>query len=168
MQKMMAADEFPKRGRYAFYYPEMSRHQTHGELHDFPATIEVLCSPYMIIKHKKPHTLNLKTNKSEETGSEGFVIYYNRDGSTEFEFMYFLDTLSRFQILRSDYPIKVRVAYKNPDSNIKSDFAKAKNLYVDQWGSDDSRKRDVDRIDFELVTTSTPNYIPGVVGWRED
>lgn len=161
MKNLHAEDEFPIKD-YSFFYPDLYLHKSHGDPDSLPATVELLCAPYMIIKHGDP----MSGKELDERGNEGYVIYYNQDGSTEYEFRYLLDSLSRFQILRQKCTIKIRVAHSNPDSLIKSNFETAKNIYLAGWGMDSYKKTELERIEFEVVNLSAPKYMPGVLAWR--
>jgi len=166
MNKLYAMNEFP-REKYSFLYPDLYLHKAHGDPYEYPATIEMLCSPYMILKHGQFKVINEKTDVVETVCKDGgYVIYYNQDGSTEYEFIYLFDSLSRFQILSGNSTIKIRVAHHDPCKDIKSNYRKAINLYVSSWGYDDYKRKDLERIELEVVTKVVPNYNPGILAWR--
>lgn len=142
--------------RYTFYYPDLVMCRRNGDVWDQPATIESLNGPYFIIKHEKA-----------ENGPSGYVIYYNRPGSSSEEFEYFLDSISRYQMLDSGEKIRVRVAFDKPDPSIRSNFVTAKKKYARVWGFDPTRASILDGIDIDLVTSVTSTYNPGDMGWRE-
>lgn len=81
-------DELPK--EYTFYYPDLVMSRRQGDVWGQPATIETLTGPYIIVKHG-----------ATETYGAGYVIYYNAPGECSEEFEYFLDSLSRYQMLES-------------------------------------------------------------------
>ncbi|MDV3440892.1 hypothetical protein R0G64_15800 [Pseudomonas otitidis] len=157
---LIAEREFPLED-YSFFYPDLILHKSHGDLDKSPATVELLCSPYMIIRHGP-----VAKEGGEGSVNDGYVIYYNQDGSTEHEFRYLLDSLSRFQILRGKCSIKIRVAHHSPDSNMKNNFQAAKNIYLAAWGMDEYKKMELERIEFEAINITTPNYMPGHLAWR--
>jgi len=158
MMRLVASKEFPD-SDYSFLYPELLLHKRHGDNDNLPATIETLCSPYMIIKHGPP-------DSNSDMG--GYVIYYNQSGSTDKEFKYLFDILSGLQILGTRETIKIRVAHHEPDQLIKSNYQSAINAYVSDWGLDEYKRRDLERIEFEVVTQTLPNYMPGILAWRVD
>ncbi len=160
MKSLIAEKEFPS-DDYTFFYPELYLHRSHGDSENLPATVELLCSPYMILRHGP-----VMFDGEDASVNEGYVIYYNQDGSTSHEFRYLLDSLSRFQILKGRCSIKIRVAHHSPDSAMKSNFDAAKNAYVADWGMDSFRKKELDRIEFESINITTPNYMPGHLAWR--
>lgn len=141
---------------YTFYYPDLVMRRRNGDVWGQPATIESLNGPYFIIKHRS-------TAKSPS----GYVIYYNRNGSTPDEFEYFLDSISRYQMLESGERIKVRVVSPDYDENYKSNFLTAKKKYAKVWGFDPVREGILAAIEIDLVTSMVSNYNPGDMGWRE-
>ena len=167
IEGLVARKELPD-DDYSFLYPDLVLHKAHGDQSKYPATIEALCSPYMIVRHG-PVTdykkIDGKLTKIE-INQPGYIIYYNGSGETDKEFVYIFDVLSRLQILSSQNQIKFRVASLVVNDNIRSNFQKAKNTYVADWGLDGHRKNDLDRIDFEVVPATAPNYSPGVLAWR--
>ncbi len=77
-----------------------------------PATIEVLSSPFMVIKHGAVYKFNRAKGIEEEVYPEGFVVYYNKKGNSDNEFFYLLDILSNYQILDGINKIRIRLAYR--------------------------------------------------------
>ena len=141
---------------YTFYYPDMAMSRRQGDVWNQPATIESITGPYIIIKHK-----------STEQASEGYVIYYNQLGESPEEFVYFLDTLSRYQMLESGEKIRIRITNINAIDDLKSMFQTAKNKYVKAWGFDPAREAILNNIEINRITNVTNTYNPGDMGWRE-
>nr|WP_075745779.1 hypothetical protein [Pseudomonas alcaliphila] len=160
IKNLIVENEFPA-DDYSFFYPELYLHRSHGDSGNLPATIELLCSPYMIIHHGP-----VSLSGEDASTNDGYLIYYNQDGSTEHEFRYLLDSLARFQILRSRSSIKIRMAHHSPDPAIKNNFQAAKNAYLLSWGMDEFKKKELDRIEFEPINLTTPNYMPGHLAWK--
>lgn len=156
--------------KYAFLYPDLLLHKAHGDQSKYPATIEALCSPYMILKHDPVYEYQEVEGEPKKVlvNDAGYIIYYNETGATYEEFLYLFDVLSRLQILSGKDLIKFRVANLKVDKNIRSNFEKAKNTYIADWGLDGYRKRDLDRIEFEIVPATISNYSPGMLAWRMD
>lgn len=168
IKHLQSRNEMPK-NNYNFFYPDLILHKIHsdnGSREKYPATIETLCSPFMVIQHDSVEYYDEESRSTKSNGNPGYVIYYNQKGDTEFEFMYLFDYLSRFQILISNKSIKIRIAHYDPSTNLKSNFQRAKNNYLELWGFDSSRERDLNRIEIELVAVAVPNYNPGVLAWR--
>lgn len=141
--------------KYTFYYPDlvMTRRQVGGW--EQAATIEVLTSPYIIIRHDE-----------NSNGLAGYVIYYNAPAATSEEFEYFLDSLSRFQMLETSSRILIKVTSQSAPDDLKSVFSRAKNKYVKAWGFDSYRAEILHRIEIERITSMTSTYNPGDIGWR--
>jgi len=149
-------DELPS--EYTFYYPDKVMYHRHGDIWGQSATIESLTDPYFIIRHKRLKDSNL---------SKGYLIYYNRPGDNVDEFVYFLDTLSRYQMLDSDQKIRIRVTSPAASNDLKSIFQTAKNKYSKAWGFDPSREKLLNSIQIDRITSVTSTYNPGDVGWKE-
>ncbi|MFQ6249955.1 hypothetical protein [Yersinia enterocolitica] len=142
---------FP-RDEYYFYYPELIRHKTiGGDKSTRPATIEAICAPYLIIEHDDVIT-KTKGSNEEKIYKAGYVIYYNMRGENPYEFVYLFDTLSRYQILNGEHNIRIRFAHYNPDPDICSNFDKAIDIYVKNWGYDEYKKKMLQRIETKELT----------------
>ena len=115
-------------GEYTFYYPDLVLRRRQGDVWGQPATIEALTSPYLIVQHKG----------TEKVGP-GYVVYYNRPGASHTEFEYFLDSLSRYQMLESGKSVQIRVTSPAADADIVANFKIAKERYVKAWGFDPIR-----------------------------
>ena len=152
--RLKGENELPK--EYTFYYPDLVMFRRQGDVWEQPATIECLTGPYIIIKHKE----------AEQSGP-GYVIYYNRPGSSPEEFQYFLDSLSRYQMLDSGQRIRIRVTDKDANDDLKSVFTQAKKKYAQAWGFDPAREALLDKIEIERITSVTTTYNAGDMGWRE-
>jgi hypothetical protein len=142
--------------KYSFYYPDLVMTRRQGDVWEQPATIETLTSPYIIIKH----------DGTDEHG-HGYVIFYNAPGECSEEFEYFLDSLSRYQMLESGEEIRVRVTSTGAIDDLRSKFHMAKKKYIKSWGFDPIRAEILDKIEIDEVTSVTSTYNPGKMGWRE-
>lgn len=152
--RLKGEEELPK--HYSFYYPDMVMSRRQGDVWAQPATIETLTGPYIIIKHQ-----------ATEKQRAGYLIYYNAPASCPEEFEYFLDSLSRYQMLESDERILVRVTHPDAPGDMKTIFHTAKKKYVKAWGFDPAREAILNQIDIERITNVTSTYNPGDMGWRE-
>lgn len=141
---------------YTFYYPDLVMWRRHGDVWGQPATIEALTAPYFIIKYP-----------SKEKSPPGYLIYYNRQGISVAEFEYFIDSLSRYQMLEPGELIRIRIVHKNPDENYKNNFHAAKTRYAKAWGFDPKRVEILDAIDIRPITSVTSTYAISNIGWRD-
>lgn len=153
--RLKSEEIIPNNFNYTFFYPDLVIVRRHAEIWNQSATIESLTGPYLILKY---HAF--------ETNKPGYVIFYNRNGAKVEEFEYFIDMLSRYQLLNSENDIHIRVTSLNPDENINSNFETAKKKYSKSWGFDPVRIALLDEINLELVTCVTSTYNPGFMGWR--
>jgi hypothetical protein len=140
---------------YSFYYPDLVTWRRHGDIFPQPATIEALTAPYTII-----------TYEAGDKTPPGYLIYYNRPGASVDEFVYFLDSLSRYQMLESQKFIRIRVVHKAAHEHLNSHFQGAREKYAQAWGFDENRTKILDDIRIEEVNAVVPNYKGTKIGWR--
>jgi hypothetical protein len=141
---------------YSFYYPDLVMWRRHGDVFAQPATIECITAPYFIITY--------------ETGAKsppGYLIYYNRMGGTVDEFEYFLDSLSRYQMLEPGKLIRIRMVSKSPSGDYLSNFKSARERYAKAWGFDESRVGVLNSIQIGPVNAVATTYSAPFIGWRE-
>jgi hypothetical protein len=151
--RLQNGNDLPK--DYTYHYPDLVMVRRHGDGTKQAATIESLTGPYLILKHGEA-----------ENCAAGYLIYYNRSGKTSEEFEYFLDCLSRYQMLEGDHVIRIRVTDSASIDGLKTVFQMAKNKYVRAWGFDHARKSILDKINIDRITAVTNTYSPGDMGWR--
>lgn len=142
---------------YTFYYPDLVTWRRHGDVWNQAATIETLTAPYFIIKY--PGT---------PTSPSGYLIYYSRKGESAQEFEYFLDSLSRYQMLEPNEMIRIRMVHSNPHPDYKSNFRAATNRYARAWGFDQTRMNVLEGIKVEPVTAVATTYNSVNIGWRAE
>lgn len=140
---------------YTFFYPDLVMWHRHGDIWNQPATIEAITAPYFSIKYKA-------TAKSPS----GYLIYYNRQGASREEFEYFLDSLSRYQMLEAGEFIRIRIVHKEPNENYKSHFDAAKQSYAKAWGFDTARQDILDEIRIQPISSFVSAYAAPEIGWR--
>ena len=152
--RLTAKKELPE--DYTFYYPDLMLHRRHGDIWGQAATIEALTAPYLIIKHRV----------AKSTGP-GYVIYFNRPAAEPPALEYFLDSLSRYQMLESEERIRLRCTGSEDIDDLLSRFETAKQRYTKAWGFDPARIEILSKIEVSSVTSVTDNFNPGTTGWRE-
>lgn len=104
---------------YSFCYPDLFLTRITNPVNSkTAATLELLMSPYIIIKYN-----------SFDDENDGYIIYYNRSGSSVDEFVYFFDMLSNLQFLTERKTIRVRGCSSTRDPNAIHNFNKAKKKY---------------------------------------
>lgn len=143
---------------YTFYYPDLVMQHRQGDVWGQPATVEALTSPYLILQHK---------GTPDSSNQVGYIVYYNRPGASPSEFEYFLDSLSRYQMLESNKTVQIRVTCKDPHKDLVANFNKAKEKYARMWGFDPIREQVLEEIKITPVAAMVDSYSPGWMGWRE-
>lgn len=127
IQVMIGTKVLPDTDKFCYFHPNEVLNKNHTS-HDYsePATLEVLFSPWIIIKHAA-------TTKIEA----GYVIYYMKSGESVDEFIYLLDALSYFQILNDKGSVNIKLVHKN--SHAALNLREAVNLYFTNLGYDEER-----------------------------
>lgn len=166
VQTLHYAETFPKND-YSFFYPELQLHRAKGKEEERPATIELLSGPYMIVRHGVVKSLDEKTGTYQIVFPAGHLIYYNRPGVEPAEFVYLLDTLSRYQILNGSSPIRLRLVHHAISPNARSNFASAIEIYIQEWGYDTHIRDRLRSIDVDIVTSQRQAYAIEDTGWRK-
>lgn len=162
IRRLFHEGEMPR--DYSFFYPELTLHKTSGDQDQYPATIELLCAPYMIVQWDEYKLPDL----DDGHGLPGYIIYYNQPGSDYFEFLYLIDSLSRYQILNSKKRIMIRIAHDSPDVDAKANFIRAKSRYISDWGLDEHKRNAIERIDFDIVPSEVSRLTAGALAWRSE
>jgi len=142
---------------HTFYYPDLVLTRRHTDTWSQPATVELLMSPFFIIKH----------GVTDKVGP-GYLIYYNRAGESSEEFEYLFDCICRFQMLENSQLLRIRSCFRTPNPMMLSNLEAAKKKYSKAWGFDQLRTELLARITIEMITTVADTFNPGNVGWRVD
>lgn len=149
LQSLIVKGKIGGKDKYFFYYPELFLSRTHGDSKSNPATIEMLNSPFMLVK--------IKNIKNED----GFIIYYNRVPEDLDEFIYLIDTLSHFQILLLELPINIRFTKENTHG--AKLLEEAKTNYLKSWGQDNTKRTQLDLIQADTITEFTKSFNLGEI-----
>lgn len=165
MNDMIARKEFPDE-EYGFYYPQLTIHKVAVTEKYLPATIEVLSSPFLIIKHGAVIRYNSAKKIEEEVFPEGFVVYYNKIGNSDNEFFYLLDVLSNYQILDGINKIRIRLAYREKDQRILSHFQRGVEKYAHEYGLDSEAKKRLEDLDVQVISTVKEFFSAEVLSWE--
>lgn len=160
VNRLIAESTFPRRN-YRFFYPDLKLHKTHGDEYARPATIEMISGPFVIVEHDE-----VRSAETGEVYPNGVVIFYNRPGNSAEEFLYFIDTLSNLQLLKGSHPIRVRVLHDTPHSDLRSNFKRAIEMYILEWGFDSAKRDRLESIDLELVEIVTTRFSSIELGWE--
>lgn len=136
LKEQLRNRDLRKPSDYDFYYPNLITAKTHS-LNSYPATIETVLSPFMIVKFKNEH-------------QNEYVVYYQEKGTTVDEFTYLIDTLGNHQLLGNNNKIQIVL---NPFHNNQclAKFNSAKRSYAELWGME------IDDDFFRNLTVKTLN-----------
>lgn len=167
MNEMIAELKFP-RGSYGFFYPQLTFHKVLTSQEYLPATVETLTSPFMIIKHGPVVEYDRDRGTDAIVYPEGYVVYYNRPGSSELEFSYLLDALSNCQILNAKNNIRIRVAGQHKSDSIRSNFTRALEKYAHEWGYDEEAREKLFTIELHIVPIQKEFYSTEERSWGVD
>lgn len=148
---------------YRFFYPDLTLWKRHtAEDERVGATIEMLLSPYFVLKYSP-----IADEKGIVLKRRGSIVYYSRPGSTVEEFVYLLDSLSRYQLVNSQEDLRVRVYSRSGSKDIKNNFDKAKKRYCQMWGFEGGREQEISSISIDSIQQLSPNYKADELGWNE-
>lgn len=146
---------------YRFFYPDLTLWKSHvPDDMRTGATIEMLLSPYFILKHTA-----VIINGVEKV-QPGTVVYYGRQGNTIEEFVYLLDALSRHQLVNSREQIRVKAYHTDRSADLKNNFDKAKHRYCAMWKFEGDREEQIMSITIDGIQQITANYVPDEIGWK--
>lgn len=148
---------------YRFLYPDLTLWKRHtADDERVGATIEMLLSPYFVLKHAP-----VVDDAGVTVQRRGSVVYYSRPGTTVEEFVYLLDSLSRYQLINSQEDLRIRVYCRFGSNDIKNNFDKAKSRYCQMWGFEGSREQEISSISIDSIQQIAPNYKADELGWKE-
>lgn len=159
---MIRLNTFP-RAEFGFYYPDLTFYKVVSSQKYLPATIEMLSSPFIIIKHDE--VKSIVGDKIEVVHGPGYVVYYNRTANTDNEFLYLFDLLSKCQLLNTENKIRLKVPHTETSGSARSHFNRALDKYAHEWGYDDEIKKRLD-ITMELITYKIQFYNSEDIGWK--
>lgn len=148
--------------RYRFFYPDLTlwKRKVADDVRT-AATIETLRSPYFILRHEA-----VPATSESPALQGGSVVYYSRKGETVDEFIYLLDSLLRYQLVKANEAIKIKIFNPDRAGNFKSNFDRAKAAYCKSWGFENTREEEIMCIAIDSIAQICPNYSPDEIGWR--
>ncbi len=131
IQKMTGKGELPLPEEYCFFHPNEMMTKNHFDSdYNEPATIEILTSPWIIIKHGKARKCDA-----------GYLIYYTGEGREIDEFVYFLDALSYYQILNNKS--SVRIKFTKTNAHAALNLTEAIDRYLSDLGHQKEKVEDM-------------------------
>ncbi|WFO49763.1 hypothetical protein [Aeromonas veronii] len=165
INEMIAESTFPRGKEYGFYYPQLTYHKVLVNEKFLPATVELLTAPFLIIKHGAVLEHSREVGDYVEKYPDGYIIYYNRPGDSDLEFLYLFDILSSYQILNLENNIRIRVAAKKRSDSIRSNFNRALEKFSHEWDFDDISKQKLHKMQLHLVPIAKEFYSTEEISW---
>lgn len=165
---LRGSQKFPLGSKnYYFYYPNLELHRTQGEEIEFPATVEVLCGPYLIIG-------NFATEQENHDSGEpikfkpGFIVYYRLDGGSHEEFLFLIDQLSRYQMFNNQKKVNIRQIHLNPDENAEKNFNNALIEYNKTWSVNGLNPISDGQLTFNQIVNLEKKFLPSPLNGARD
>lgn len=160
IQSLRGSLKFPLGNKnYYFYYPNLELHRTQGDESKFPATVEVLCGPYLIVGNLASEQIDADSDKVIKF-SPGFIVYYRLDGSTQEEFLFLIDQLSRYQMFNNSKKVNVRQIHLNPHINAEKNFNNALIEYNKTWSVNGLNPISDGQLTFNQISNLEKKFLP--------
>ena len=115
---MRGTKDLPDAAHCRFGYPHLVRKKKVQVEHAKAATIEMLTGPWITLEYD-----------AMDAKKPGVLIFYNGRGASTEEFLYLIDYLMHYQMLRPGTEIKVRTL--EPDANAAAFFERAVKEYIE-------------------------------------
>lgn len=166
IKNLRGDEKFPK-NNYSFFYPELRLHREHeANPKKRCATIEMLCSSFFLIEHGAVKKRN-KHGDKKTINEKGVIVYYNERGSCKEEFIYLLDILSNYQLLKSDVNLQIRFSHSDKDEYLLRNFQNAKKSYSHAWNFDIDREKQLNRIGLTLIERYKDCFSEQKINWDD-
>lgn len=128
--------KLPAREFCKYHYPNLVKVKNIQPIRARAATIEMLTGPWIVLEYE-----------AFRKNPPGFIIYYREKGKTEDEFLYLIDYIMHYQMLKSSNDITIRL-YKS-DPKAISYFTRAKQKYLESFGESDDLRDILNSISIE-------------------
>lgn len=148
------AKKLPASQHCSFYYPTSSRFKHAHDPLQHPATLEMLTSPWQIMKY----VIN-----GDPSQGIGLSIYMKTTGETKEEFIYLIDYLCNYQLLHQ----AERITFNLPKAHNLANtmFEKAIDEYIN-LRKDDYFAKKIEKIKMRRVTNIITNFSTVEIGMR--
>jgi hypothetical protein len=139
---------------YSFYYPDLEKRKNVIPSEDIcPATIESFFGPWLILDYFQPNKLEGENTRGI---TEGYIIYYFDKGNTVEEFVYLIDYLFKFQLLKDNIQIDIRGI--NSHERASNNWKTAKNTYGSRYRSKELIAARLGNTSFSAINLSIPQF----------
>lgn len=155
MRGKSGPDKLPEAQYCRFFHPQLDNHANVQAIKARAATIEMLTSPWVVLEYEK-------------SGRRGIVVFYRRSGETENEFIYLLDYLRHYQLLRENIDVTIKTL--DMMSAATATFQKAQHRYIAELGSgeDSDLGERVKAIKFTKMTQVVTSFSTEDIGMDYD
>lgn len=152
--KLQRADKYYPSDRLEleFFYPDLVRRKANHRQNK-AASLEMLLSPYQIVRYKAPNGADTVTK---------YTIYYRGEGADYHEFAYLIDGLFRYQVLQHAHEVTICMA--RPHNDAPSRLERAKEAYVQQFHGLSEMRNRLDIIKYRAITNIAPRFSPVELG----
>ena len=152
--KMLYSDHLiPHEDQWVFYYPDLVRKKK-VQISARAATLEMLTGPWIILSYP-----------AEGTRPAGYIVYFKGPGKHAEEFLYLIDHLIHYQMLKRGLAIGIRVL--NPAENAPAHFKRAVDEYIENYDGQDSEFATLLRaITFDLMPQIKSQFSQLKIGMR--
>ncbi len=137
----------------SFFYPDQDSRITTKSNWKKAATIEMLKSQWIILKHRKDSSI---------PNYDGLTIYYKSRGTIREEFVYLIDYLVHWQIISSINNITIKLV--NPDESAFELAEKAKSTYCSRYSIYENHESTIKSIKIKSVQNVIPTFYEAEIG----
>ncbi len=135
-----------------FFYPDLVRRKaSHSQ--NKASSLEMLLSPYQIVRYKIPKGSETVTN---------YTVYYRGEGAKYQEFVYLIDGLFRYQILQHAHEVTICLA--RPHNEAASKLERAKEAYVHQFHGLSEMRNRLNVVKYRAITNIAPRFSDVEIG----
>jgi hypothetical protein len=145
--------ELPEKKLCSFFHPDQISRKVTREYWKLPATIEMLKSSFLVLKHKT----NQKT-----PNYDGITMYYKRRGSELEEFIYLIDYLFHWQIISEN--VKINIKLTSASNEACAVFSRAIKDYTSRYNISSDLKERLKNINIETVKNIVSEFNTTEIG----
>ncbi|RSB51520.1 hypothetical protein EGK59_13045 [Acinetobacter soli] len=129
---LKAENKIPAAKNLRFFYPNKQLHKSALAPNERPATIEMICGPFLIITYDEFKYLD--DDEQTLSAPRGNIIYYKGCGESPEEFMFLIETLMMFDLINENMTTRIRLYAKDLHSTAIENFKAATRKYSQTWG----------------------------------
>lgn len=139
---------------FNYFYPPKQLFKSSVTPKEAPATMELITGPFLIVTFDNYKIVTLDDNDEPKTEimQGGTIVYYNEEGDTPEEFMYLIETLMMFDLIKEGSKTFIKHCFNKPSINAFQNFENAITQYCNIWDYSESMKSVLENIEFRQVT----------------